>query len=208
MTPVTVTPSPPAGPAVVSAVSAAHRGSAVWSVHSTASEAALKAASPFVVWDFNAPTGSKLQSIWGVAGVYDTGQLTSSAVVLRKSFFEQHFGQDWIRLAGSERDKVAGADGFSMVAVGLAVMYLNVAGLPALSPIPARITLCECMEPNFLVRKVLQDHWNWSIKIQDEQEHWQAGGETVATLTTAEADFFNAGLTDQEEASHRLRTEG
>ena len=38
----------PVKPAV-NAVSAAHKGSAVWSVHSTNSEAALKATSPFVV---------------------------------------------------------------------------------------------------------------------------------------------------------------
>ena len=59
----------------------------MWSVHSTNSEAALKAASPFIMWDFNAPVGSKLQSVLGLAGVYDTGQLTSSAVVMRRSFF-------------------------------------------------------------------------------------------------------------------------
>ena len=98
------TPSAPAAPAAsvtvlpvmpaVNAVSAAHKGSAVWSVHSTTSEAALKAASLFVVWDFNAPIGSKLQSVLGIAGVYDTGQLTSSAVVMCKIFFEQHFGLD------------------------------------------------------------------------------------------------------------------
>ena len=218
VTPAAVTPSPPTGPAastpsppvvsaVINAISAAHKGSAVWSVHSTASEAALKAASPFVVWDFNAPTGSKLQSVWGVAGVYDMGQLTSSAVVMRKSFFEQHFGLDWIQLAGSERDKVASAGLSSMVAVGSAVMYLSVAGLPALSPIPARITLCESMEPDFLVGKVLQDRWNWSIKIQDGQEHWEAGGDIVATLTTAGADFFNAGLAEREKASHHHHPE-
>ena len=89
-----------------------------------------------------------------------------------------------------------------MVAVGFATMYLSVAGLPALSPIPARITLCERMEPNFLVRKVLQDRWNWSINIQDGQEQWEASGDTVATLTMAEAAFFNAGFAEQEKASH------
>ena len=88
---------PPVRP-TVNAVSAAHPGQAVWSVHSTSSEAALKAASPFVVWDFHAPVGSKLNSVLGLAGVYDTGQLTSSAVVMRRSFFERHFGLDWIRL--------------------------------------------------------------------------------------------------------------
>ena len=85
--PAASTPSHPAVPAVVNADSAAYMGSAMWSVHSTASKAALKAASQFVVWDFNALTGSKLQSIWGIAGVYDMVQLTSSAVVMHKSFF-------------------------------------------------------------------------------------------------------------------------
>ena len=81
-------------PAGVNAVSAAQSGSAVWSVHSTASKATLKAASLFVSWDFNAPKGSKLQSILGLAWVYDTGQLTSSAIVMRKDIFEAHFGRD------------------------------------------------------------------------------------------------------------------
>ena len=86
---------------------------------------------------------------------------------MRKSCFEQHFGLDWIPLPGSERDKVTSADGSSMVAIVSAIMYLSVAGLPALSPIPARVTLCDSMEPDFLVGKVLQDRWNWSINIQD-----------------------------------------
>ena len=73
---------------------------------------------------------------------------------------------------------MAGADGTSMVAVGSAVMYLSVAGLPALEPIQAHITLCKSMDPNFLVGKVLQDAWNWSIRIQDGKEYWEAGGDT------------------------------
>ena len=40
---------------------------------------------------------------------------------MRRRFFEQYFGQDWIQLAGSKRNKVTGADGSSMVTVGLAV---------------------------------------------------------------------------------------
>ena len=87
-------------------------------------------------------------------------------------------------------------------------MYLIVTGLPALALILARITLCENMDPNFLVGKVLQDAWNWSIQIQDGQEHWEASGDTVATLTTAEADSYNSGITEREKASNRLCTEG
>ena len=59
-----------------------------------------------------------------------------------------------------------------MVAVGSAVMNLSVAGLPALEPI---YNICESMDPNFLVGKVLQDAWNWSIRIQDRKEYWEAG---------------------------------
>ena len=89
VTPAPAVPKPNPKPAVVNAMSTAHSGSAVRSVHSTASEAALKGASPFVSWDFNALKGSKLQSIWGLAGVYYTGQLTSSAIVMRNDFFEE-----------------------------------------------------------------------------------------------------------------------
>ena len=67
---------------------------------------------------------------------------------MRKDFFEEHF---FIRLAGSEHNKVAGADGSSMVAFGSAILYLCVSGLPALAPIQARITLCDNMDPNFLL---------------------------------------------------------
>ena len=87
-------------------------------------------------------------------------------------------------------------------------MYLSVTGLPALSPIPAQITLCESMEPDFLVGKVLQDRWNWLINIHDGPEQWEAGGDTVATLTTVEAAFFNAGFAEREKASHHLQLEG
>ena len=71
---------PPAIDAQAAARSREIVGQSVWSVHTSSSEAALKAASPFVVWDFHAPVGSKLNSVLGLAGVYDTGQLTSSAV--------------------------------------------------------------------------------------------------------------------------------
>ena len=64
------------------------------------------------------------------------------------------------------------------------------------------------MEPDFLVGKDLQDRRNWSIKIQDGQEHWEASGDTVATLTTAEADSYNSGITEREKVSNRLCTEG
>ena len=66
--------------------------------------------------------------------------------------------------------------------------------ITALSPILTKITLCNSMEPNFLVRKILQDQWNWSINIKDGRECWQAGSDSVATLTTAEAALFNAGI--------------
>ena len=72
---------------------------------------------------------------------------------------------------------MAGADGSSMVAVGSAILYLSVSGLPALAPIHARITLCENMDPNFVVGKVLQDAWNWSIRIQDRKEYLEADRE-------------------------------
>ena len=95
-----------------------------------------------------------------------------------------------------------------MVAIGFVVMYLSVAGLPALAPILARITLCENMDPHFLIGKVLQDSWNWSIQIQDGQEHWEAGGDTIATLTTVEANSYNSGIAEQDKASNRLQREG
>ena len=125
-----------------------------------------------------------------------------------RSFFEKHFGLDWIRLPGSERDKVASADGSSMVAVGSATLYLSVAGLPALSPIPAKVTLCNSMEPDFLVGKILQDQWNWSINIKDGPEWWQAGSDFVATLTTAEAALFNAGIPEREQAGYHPQLAG
>ena len=58
-------------------------------------------------------------------------------------------------MADIERNKVAGADGSNMVAVGSAIIYLSVSGLSALAPICAKDTLCENMEPNFLIGKVL-----------------------------------------------------
>ena len=79
---------------------------------------------------------------------------------------------------------MAGADGSSMVAVGSAILYLSVSGLPALAPIHARITLCENMDPNFLVGKVLQDAWNWSIR----KEYLEAHCEAVKT------ESFNLGF--------------
>ena len=200
-------PAKPVKP-TVNAVSSAHKGLAMWSVHSTNSEAALKAASPFIMWDFHAPVRSKLQSVLGLASVYDTGQLTSSAVVMRHSVFEKHLGLDWIRLPGSERDKVASADSSSMVAVGSVTLYLSVAGLPALSPIPAKVTLCNSIEPDFLVGKILQDQWDWSIHIKDGRERWQAGGDSVATLTTAEAALFNAGIPEQGQAGYHPQLAG
>ena len=59
-----------------------------------------------------------------------------------------------------------------------------VSGLPALAPIHARITLCENMDPNFLVGKVLQDAWNWSIR----KEYLEADCEAVET------ESFNLGF--------------
>ena len=64
------------------------------------------------------------------------------------------------------------------------------------------------MEPDFLVGKILQVKWNWSINIQDGREGWQAGGDTVATLTTAEAALFNTGITEREKACYHPQPEG
>ena len=64
------------------------------------------------------------------------------------------------------------------------------------------------MEPDFLVGKVLQDRWNWSINIQDGRERWEAGGDTVTALTTAEAALFNTGFAEREKAGHQSQLEG
>ena len=77
--------------------------------------------------------------MWGLARVYDTGQLTSSGVVMRHSLIEKYFGTHWDWLTGSAHNKVAGANGSSMVSVGSAVLYLSVSGLLALAPIRAEI---------------------------------------------------------------------
>ena len=64
------------------------------------------------------------------------------------------------------------------------------------------------MDPSFLVGKVIQDKWDFTITIWNGREWWEAGGEAVDALTTAEAAAFNAGIPAGERASQQPKTTG
>ena len=87
-----------------------------------------------IIVDFIAPSTGNLRSIFGLAGLWDTGQLTSHDVVMKTSFFLAWFGSESDIEPCMSGVRVEGAGGQSLPPRGVARFKLAIGELPALSP--------------------------------------------------------------------------
>ena len=141
--------------------------------------------------NFIAPPNGMLRSIYGLAGIWDSGQLTSNHIVMGYSVFSHFLGTDMDPYTGV---RVEGASGDPLEIIGQTQIGFAISGLSMLKPKIVDVMICKSMGAQFLVgRKVLND-WNLSIHYQDGKETWQAGELTVPALDAHEAVAYNEGL--------------
>ena len=125
-----------------------------------------------IAFYFISPPNGKLRSTYGYAGIWDSGQLTSNHVVIRKSVFNFWFGDEMEPYDGV---RIEGAGGDLLDLVGKAKIGLAISGFSTIKPKIVDVLICNDLGPGFLVgRKVLND-WNLSIHYKDGTETWQAG---------------------------------
>ena len=144
-----------------------------------------------LAFDFIATPNSKLRSIYGLAGIWDSGQLTSHPVVMKTSIFYQWFGREMEPYTG---DRVNGAVGEALKPRGVATMRLAISGLTTLSPELVSILVCDNLDPDFLIGRKLLTNWEVSVHYRNKQETWQAGDQFVEAMSQREAKVYNEGL--------------
>ena len=154
-----------------------------------------------LAYDFISPANGKHRSIFGLAGIWDSGQLTSHHVVMRASVFEQWFGGE---LDPYEGDNVEGAGGEPLKPKGVAKMKLAISGLTTLPPTPITILVCDNLEPNFLVGRRALNKWKLDVAYRGKKETWKALGMSVEAMSYRDSEKYNKGLIPE---GHRSREE-
>jgi len=81
--------------------------------------------------------------MYGLAGMWDSGQLTSHDVVMKTSFFLNWFGTETGIEPYLSDVRVEGAGGQSLPPRGVARFKLAISGLPSLVPNDVAVLLCD-----------------------------------------------------------------
>ena len=144
-----------------------------------------------VVVDFIAPPNGKLRSLYGMAGVWDSGQLTSNHIVMRESVFTEFIGSAMEPYTGV---MIQVANGDPLDIVGQVQIGLAMPGLNKLQPTIVDMMICKSLSSNFLMGRKMMNEWNMSIHYLNGTETWQAGEQRVPAKTANEALVFNDGL--------------
>ena len=159
------------------------------SAPSTASS--MKNTSSCLAYDFINPANGTHRSVFGLAGIWDSGQLTAHHVVMKTSIFERWFGGE---LEPYEGDRVEGAGGEPLKPKGVARMKLAISGLTTLPPTPILILVCDNLEPNFLVGRRALTKWKLDVAYRQKKETWKAMDMSVEAMSYQAAEKYNKGL--------------
>ena len=143
--------------------------------------------------DFIAPPKGKLRNIYGLAGIWDSGQLTSNHVVMGSELFWSLFGKHVV-LDPYNGVQVEGASGNPLRIEGQVKIGLAISGLSELQPQIIDMMICNSVGRQFLLGRKLMNDWNVSIHYQDRRETWQAGEQTVSALNRHEAVEYHRGF--------------
>ena len=126
-----------------------------------------------------------------MAGVWDSGQLTSNHIVMGEHVFRQFLGNA-MKPYNGVRIEVANGDPLEIV--GQVQIGLAMPGLNKLQPTVVDMMICKSLGSDFLMGRKMMNEWNVSIHYLNKTETWQAGKQTVPAKTANEALVFNEGL--------------
>ena len=153
------------------------------------------AATPgYLAYDLIAPTKGRIRSIFGIAGLWDSGCQTSNHVIMNATLFRRLFGEEK-ELMPYTGVRIEGATGDSLLPKGEVDMKLAISGLPALKPTPVRVLVCDNVGQELLIGRQAITRWDVSVRYYDKGETWKAGNQSVEAMTRLEAQAYNRGLT-------------
>ena len=149
-----------------------------------------------IVVDFIAPPGGKFRSLYGLAGVWDSGQLTSNHIVMRESVFREYIGDTMSPYRG---ETIQVANGQPLDIVGVVQIGLAMPGLDGLPPTIVDMMICNSLNSDFLMGRRMMDEWDLTIQYKGKTESWIVGNQLVPAKTAKEAIEFNQGLDGVED---------
>ena len=136
----------------------------------------------YLAYDLIAPNKGRIRSVFGIAGLWDSGCQTSNHVIMNATLFR--------RLFGEERDlmpytgvRIEGATGDSLLPKGEIDMKLAISGLPTLEPTPIRVLVCDNVGQELLIGRQALTRWDVSVRYHNKVETWQAGDQSVGAMT-------------------------
>jgi len=144
-----------------------------------------------VVVDFIAPPGGKFRSLYGLAGIWDSGQLTSNHIVMRESVFRKFIGNAMDPYKGQT---IHVANGQPLDIVGVVQIGLAMPGLDGLPPTIVEMMICNSLSSDFLMGRRMLDDWDLTIKYKGKTESWIVGEQQMFAKTAIQAREFNKGL--------------
>ena len=144
-----------------------------------------------IVVDFIAPPGGKFRSLYGLAGIWDSGQLTSNHIVMRESVFREYIGTTMQPYIGQT---IHAANSQPLDIVGVVEIGLAMPGLDNLRPTIVQMMICKSLSSDFLMGRRMLDDWDLSIKYKGKTETWIVGNQQVRAQTARQAREYNRGL--------------